>query len=243
MSRFNLVIQILHFQFDSHSNASWGMIISIASCEKLGVTQLAEELGFMISPFLLFFDVLDGSCSCFLVAQGVKLFGIRKKAAFDESPASLLLLSVVLFQVALFRVSQPQKWTRKQQEKIRRFYACTMKLVSQCCAQATIAIARASAFSWLNLDKNQAPFLKRADAGGRTGNCDLGSQNLHHQIKLRSPCRPLPPIFNCWRRPAGYDRESCNLHPSQCSNFDVIPLCADRAGLVLWFCPFRGRFT
>ena len=278
MSRFYLVIQLLHFQFDSHSNASWGMIISIASCQelaasyhqrsqKLGVTQLAakllhlsdenwiyaEELGFMISPFLLFFDVLHGSCSCFfLVLQGVELFGIRKKAAFDESPASLLLLSV-LFQVALFRVSQPQKWTRKQQEKIRRFYACTMKLVSQCCAQATIAIARASAFSWLNLDKNQAPFLKRADAGGRTGNCDLGSQNLHHQIKLRSPCRPLPPIFNapkcdktllnCWRRPAGYDRESCNLHPSQCSNFDVIPLCADGAGLVLWFCPFRGRFT
>ena len=80
MSRFNLVIQLLHFQFDSHSNASWGMIISIASCEelvasyhqrssrKLGVTQLAakllhlsdenwiyaEELGFMISPFLHF---------------------------------------------------------------------------------------------------------------------------------------------------------------------------------------------
>ena len=123
------------------------MIISIASCEelvasyhqrssrKLGVTQLAatllhlsdenwiyaEELGFMISPFLLFFDVLHGSCSCFfLVAQRVELFGIRKKAAFDESPASLLLLPVALFQVALFRVSQPQKWTRKQQIKNKK---------------------------------------------------------------------------------------------------------------------------
>ena len=75
----------------------------------------AEELGFMISPFLLFFDVLDGSCGCFfLVAQGVELFGIRKKAAFDESPASLLLLPVAFFQVALFPVSQPQKWMRKQ---------------------------------------------------------------------------------------------------------------------------------